>query len=75
MIGDVVKIRKDNVEVCEDALTALRKHLVKLAKMTDEYPVECNFGGYRFVFTCESDITDLISCLDEKISAYRRTAA
>jgi plasmid stabilization system protein ParE len=70
-IGNVVEITATNADECERALENLRDHLDTLARMTERYPVECSFGGYRFVFTSRVDITTLISVLGSKLASYR----
>lgn len=73
-MGEVVKITSKNVVLCEKALRALRDNLAEFVTLTLEYPVEFAFGDYRFVFTSEQNITDLIAVLDAKINAYRAAA-
>jgi hypothetical protein len=43
--------------------------------MTREYPVECCFGRYSFLFESREDIESLIANLDAKISDYYRQKA
>lgn len=74
-MGSKIRITAQNADDCQEALVALRTHLAKLAKMTREYPVECRFADYRFVFTSETDIKDVIEALDKKLTAFRATAA
>lgn len=73
-MGSKIIITKDNVEVFRGAAAALKAHLTKLVEMTKEYPVECSFGGYRFVFERESEILELISALDSKLKAFDSAA-
>jgi hypothetical protein len=73
-MGKVIKISRENLQLCERALVALRRDLKKLAEMTKEYPVECGFAGFRFVFTNEAEIHELIEALDAKISAFKAAA-
>jgi hypothetical protein len=70
-----IKIDKNNLADFEAGLRALRQHLSTLVSMTKEYPVECSFAGYRFVFANESDILEVIDAIDKEIKAYQRRAA
>lgn len=70
----MIQITKVNADECDRALQALRDHLDELAQMTEKYPVECSFGGYRFVFTSKAHIEALIVALDMKLAAYRSAA-
>jgi hypothetical protein len=70
----VIQITQANEQECDRALIALRDHLDDLARMTEKYPVECGFGGYRFVFTSKADIISLIDALDDKLKRYRAAA-
>jgi len=73
-MGKKIKITGKNFDECQEALAALRLHLNKLVKMTKEYPVECSFAGYRFIFSSESDIQELIQSLDAKLTEFRAAA-
>ena len=73
-MGSNIVITKDNVDVFRGAAAALKSHLTKLVEMTKEYPVECSFAGYRFVFERETDIRELISALDGKLTAFDSAA-
>ena len=71
-MGKVINVTAANIDLCDDALKALRLHLDRLAQMTREYPVECCFGRYSFLFESREDIESLIANLDAKISDYYR---
>jgi hypothetical protein len=73
-MGSKIRVNKQNVDALAGALEALRTHLRKLAALTKDYPVECSFAGYRFVFTSEGDIVELIETIDEKLTAFRSAA-
>jgi len=73
-MGQIIRITAKNIGECEAALLALRRHLDKLARMTETYPVECQFAGYRFVFSSRQDIVSLIDALDTRIAAFRSAA-
>ena len=74
-MGKVVAITAANIDLCEEALKALRQNLEELARMTKDYPVECSFGTYTFLFESRGDIESLIDSLSQKIAAYRTTKA
>lgn len=73
-MGRSVKITRSNATSIEEALNELRARLDELARLTESYPVECSFGGYRFVFSSREDIQGLIDVLDEKLRDYRAAA-
>ena len=73
-MGKKIKITGRNADECREALGALRLHLAKLVRMTKDYPLECSFAGYRFIFTSESDIQELIQSLDSKLVEFRAAA-
>ena len=62
------KVTAQNLQLCRDARDALRANLETLAKLTKKYPVECRFGGFRFVFESRAEIDTLIRALDEGIA-------
>jgi len=73
-MGNRIKITAKNFDECQGALEALRAHLKKLVQMIQEYPVECQFAEYRFVFTSEAEIDALIVVLDKKLVDFRSAA-
>ena len=70
----MLTITHENFGECNRASRALRDHLDELAKMTEKYPVECTFAGYRFVFRNRGDIESLIALLDEKLTPFLSAA-
>lgn len=42
--------------------------------MTKEYPVQCSFGAYSFLFESPADMQSLILNLDGKITGNRAAA-
>lgn len=73
-MGQIIQITAENLEACEGALSALRAELERLVRLTKDYPVECQFASYRFVFSTRADIQSVIDKLDDKIKAYRAAA-
>jgi hypothetical protein len=73
-MGRIINVTTANVDLCDQALKALELHLNTLAKMTDDYPVECSFGNYSFFFQSRSDIESLIGNLRSRISDFRKAA-
>lgn len=73
-MGSKIIITKNNVDSFRGALAALHAHLGKLVEMTREYPVECSFAGYRFVFEREADILEVIQAIDEKLKQFSAAA-
>jgi hypothetical protein len=70
----MLTITHENFGACDRASHALKEHLEELVLMTEKYPVECNFAGYRFVFRNRGDITKLIALLEEKLTPFRQAA-
>lgn len=68
------EINRDNVDSMDLFRDALVRDLEELARMTERYPVECQFGELRFVFTSREDIEHLISRLRGEIEAVRAAA-
>jgi hypothetical protein len=70
----MLTITNKNFRECQSASEELRAHLDLLARMTQQYPVECTFGGYRFIFRTRQDVIDLIAQLDEKLASFNSAA-
>ena len=70
----MLTITHENLGECTRASSALRDHLDELAEMTEKYPVECTFAGYRFVFRSRADIEKLLAMLDEKLTTFSHAA-
>jgi len=67
-------ITHENFREFRQASRALRDHLDELVRMTEKYPVECNFAGYRFVFRNRQDIEKLISLVNEQLTPFSNAA-
>jgi hypothetical protein len=70
----MLTITHENFGECDRASQGLRDHLDEVVRMTEKYPVECTFAGYRFVFRNRGDIEKLIAMLDEKLAPFRQAA-
>jgi hypothetical protein len=75
MMSDAFTITAGNFPAFNLADSLLRRHLDELARLTKEYPVECNLAGYRFMFSSREDIEQLLAIIDQKLVEYRRRAA
>jgi hypothetical protein len=73
-MGGIINISSANIVDCESALESLRTHLERLVQLTVNYPLECQFAGYRFVFENRADIESVIANLQKKVSAFRSAA-
>jgi hypothetical protein len=73
-MGKIINVTAANVDLCTDALGDLRLHLEELARLTKDYPVECSFCTYTFLFESRQDILNLIDSLSRKIDDYRKAA-
>ncbi len=73
-MGHRITITAANFDDCKAAADSLRTHLKKLIRMIREYPVECRFAEYRFIFTSEAEIDALIKTLDQKLADFRAAA-
>ena len=69
-----ITVNQQNVEILEKAASALQLHLEDLARKTRFYPIECEFAGYRYVFTCRRDIEYVINQLQQQTRAFRSAA-
>jgi hypothetical protein len=69
-MNEAPKVTAQNLQLCIAARDALRSNLEKLARQTEKYPVECRFGGYRYVFESRAEIDALIAALDEGIAKF-----
>lgn len=49
---------------CQQTLEFLREHWDTLVRHTRDFPVICEFAGWRFVFTRTCDVGSLIVALD-----------
>lgn len=73
-MANSIKVNTENVEFFEGVLAAFRSDIEKLVRLTRKYPVEIEFGDYRFVFDKRSEIEELIRVLDKKVSDVRAAA-
>ena len=64
----IPEVTLQNLQLCTIARDALRDNLAILAKLTEKYPIECKFGGFRFVFESKVEIDALIAALDAGIA-------
>lgn len=71
MIGDVIKITSENVKLFDEILFSLKLDQDRIIQLTREYPIEFECKCYRCVFTCESDVHDLIKNLENKIKVHK----
>lgn len=66
-IGSIIKVSDQNIKELEDALNSLVVNKSKLVGLTEEYPLEIQFCGYRFVLENQTEIEELIASIDNKI--------
>jgi len=74
-MNNAITVTASNFPAVNRAERLLRSHRGRLVQMTGQYPVECTFAGYRFIFRSQKDIDDLIAIIDREMAEYRRSAA
>ena len=70
-----VQVTIENLSTCKEALTSLSTNRVSLHKTVTEYPVECEFPGYRTVLRKPEEVDDLIASLASQIRALETAPA
>jgi len=73
MTNEDFTITRANFDAFTRADRLLRDHLEELARLTKDYPVECTFAEYRFIFQSRSDIEILISKIEAKLGKYQKS--
>jgi hypothetical protein len=70
MNHQTVEVTAATAKMAAVVRAVLRDNLKTLAKITEKYPVEFAFGGFRFVFESKAEIEEVIRKLDEGVQRY-----
>jgi hypothetical protein len=70
-MANSIRVTAENVDLFEGVLAAFKSDLEKLVQLTKKYPVEIEFGDYRFVFSSRSELVAVIKILEAGVRDYR----